>query len=111
MHKQMSKTIGTRLRTRLALGSPRRGSMQPLPLQRARPDAVTGREPARAKRACRVPIDGAAEGIEQVPASRRRLPSVSKPPAPLAGRARVHAAPARRGPGRRQAREHRPCES
>src|SRR5574340_1025713 len=53
------------------------------------PGAGIAPEPALcANRASRVMIDGAAQDIEQVPASRRWRPSVTEPAARLEGRAR-----------------------
>jgi len=42
-------------------------------------DAVIARNAAKAERACLVLIDGAADDIEAVLASRRKLPSLSLP--------------------------------
>jgi DNA-binding FadR family transcriptional regulator len=52
-----------------------------LPLHRAVLDAVIARNPARAEKASLVLIDGAADDIEQVLASRRKLPSLAQPAA------------------------------
>jgi DNA-binding FadR family transcriptional regulator len=87
---QMSKAIGALLRTSFEISTTKpQGPAQSLPLHRAVLDAVIAREPAKAARASLVLIDGAAEDIEQVLASRRRLPSVAEPPVQLKGRGRT----------------------
>lgn len=86
---QMSKSIGTLLRTSFEISTTKpHGPAQSLPLHRALLDAVIARDPKRAERASQVLIDSAAEDIAQVLASRRRLPSVVEPPALLEGRVR-----------------------
>ena len=81
---QMSKALGALLRTSFEISTSRKdGPRNSLPLHRAVLDAVIAREPARAERAVMVLIDGAHLDIEQVLASRRRLPRVHKPAAPL----------------------------
>ena len=47
-------------------------------------DAVIARNPARAEKASLVLIDGAADDIELVLASRRKLPSLAQPAPRLA---------------------------
>ena len=50
-----------------------------LPLHRAVLDAVIARDPARAEQAILVLIDGARKDIDQVLATRKRLPRISRP--------------------------------
>jgi DNA-binding FadR family transcriptional regulator len=85
---QMSKAVGALLRTSFEISTTKpHGPALSLPLHRAVLDAVIAREPGKAERAALVLIDGAAEDIEQVLASRRRLPSVAEPAQQLKGRA------------------------
>jgi DNA-binding FadR family transcriptional regulator len=85
----MSKALGALLRTSFEISTTKpQGPALSLPLHRAVLDAVIARHPARAERAARVLIDGAQADIEQVLASRRKLPSVSTPAARLKGRVR-----------------------
>jgi DNA-binding FadR family transcriptional regulator len=65
------------------------GPAQSLPLHRAVLDAVVARAPAKAEKAILVLIDGASKDIEQVLASRRKLPSLAMPAAHLKGRRRA----------------------
>lgn len=82
---QMSKALGALLRTSFELSTAKPdGPAQSLPLHRAVLDAVIARNPARAEKACLVLIDSAANDIEQVLASRRKLPSLAVPPPQLA---------------------------
>jgi DNA-binding FadR family transcriptional regulator len=84
---QMSKALGALLRTSFEISTTKpHGPALSLPLHRAVLDAVVAREPAKAERASLVLIDGAAEDIEGVLASRRRLPSVAEPAQQLKGR-------------------------
>jgi DNA-binding FadR family transcriptional regulator len=84
---QMSKALSALLRTSFEISTTKpRGPSQSLPLHRAVLDAVIARQPQRAERAILVLIDGAAEDIEAVLASRKRLPSVARPAARLVGR-------------------------
>ena len=77
---QMSKALGALLLTSFEISTSRPdGPASSLPLHRAVLDAVIARNPAAAERACLVLIDGAQEDIEQVLASRRKLPSLSQP--------------------------------
>ncbi len=72
---QMSRAFGALLRTSFELSTIKKnGPRDSLPLHRAVLDAVIARKPARAERAILVLIDGAHEDIEQILASRRRLP-------------------------------------
>jgi DNA-binding FadR family transcriptional regulator len=84
---QMSKALGALLRTSFEISTARPdGPAASLPLHRAVLDAVIARNPARAEKAALVLIDGAREDIEEVLASRRKLPSVSAPAQRLKGR-------------------------
>ncbi len=86
MMVQMSKALSALLRTSFEISTSKRdGPAQSLPLHRAVLDAVIARNPARAEKACLVLIDGAGQDIEQVLASRRKLPSLSAPAANLKG--------------------------
>ena len=81
---QMSKALSALLRTSFEISTSRKdGPRSSLPLHRAVLDAVIARKPARAERAVMVLINGAHQDIEQVLGSRRRLPRVHKPAAPL----------------------------
>ena len=80
---QMSKALGTLLRTSFEISTSRpHGPASSLPLHRAVLDAVIARRPARAEKASLVLIDGANEDIEAVLASRRKLPAFGAGPAP-----------------------------
>ncbi|MBA4328121.1 MAG: FadR family transcriptional regulator [Polaromonas sp.] len=77
---QMSKALGALLRTSFEISTRRKdGPVQSLPLHRAVLDAVIAHRPDEAEIAIRVLIDGAKEDIEEVLASRRRLPVLSSP--------------------------------
>ncbi|WP_096668068.1 FadR/GntR family transcriptional regulator [Polaromonas sp. AET17H-212] len=77
---QMSKALGALLRTSFEISTRRKdGPSHSLPLHRAVLDAVIAHQPDEAERAIRVLIDGAKEDIEEVLASRRRLPVLSSP--------------------------------
>jgi DNA-binding FadR family transcriptional regulator len=77
---QMSKALGALLRTSFEISTSRPdGPASSLPLHRAVLDAVIARDPRKAERASQVLIDGARDDIEQVLASRRKLPSLSGP--------------------------------
>lgn len=81
---QMSKALAALLRTSFEISTSRKdGPRQSLPLHRAVLDAVAAHQPALAEKAILVLIDGASEDIELVLASRRRLPRVNEPAAPL----------------------------
>jgi DNA-binding FadR family transcriptional regulator len=81
---QMSKALGALLRTSFEISTARKdGPRSSLALHRAVLDAVIDRQPARAERAILVLIDGAHEDIEQVLATRKRLPRLSQPAAHL----------------------------
>ena len=84
---QMSKALGALLRTSFEISTTRQnGPATSLPLHRAVLDGVIARNPVRAERAALALIDSAADDIEQVLASRRKLPSVSAPAQRLKGR-------------------------
>ena len=77
---QMSKALGALLRTSFEISTRRKdGPLISLPMHRAVLDAVIARQPDVAEAAVRELIDSAGEDIEQVLASRRRLPSLSQP--------------------------------
>ncbi len=77
---QMSKALGALLRTAFEISTTRPdGPASSLPLHRAVLDAVIARDPVAAEKASLVLIDGAQDDIEQVLASRRKLPSLSAP--------------------------------
>jgi DNA-binding FadR family transcriptional regulator len=77
---QMSKVLSALLRTSFEISTRRKdGPTHSLPLHRAVLDAVIAHRPDEAEAAIRVLIDGAKEDIEEVLASRRRLPSLSGP--------------------------------
>jgi DNA-binding FadR family transcriptional regulator len=85
---QMSKALGALLRTSFEISTARaQGAVHSLPLHRAVLDAVAAHRPAEAERAIIELIDGAAEDIEHVLATRGDLPSLALPPKPLAARA------------------------
>jgi DNA-binding FadR family transcriptional regulator len=90
---QMSKALGALLRTSFEISTSKPdGPANSLPLHRAVLDAVIARSPPKAERASLVLIDGAQEDIEQVLASRRKLPSL-RAPAPRLKARRVPATP------------------
>ncbi len=81
---QMSKALGALLRTSFEISTTRKdGPRSSLVLHRAVLDAVIARQPASAERAILVLIDGAHEDIEQVLATRKRLPRLNQPAAHL----------------------------
>ena len=80
MMVQMSKASARLLRTSFEISTSRPdGPTLSLPLHRAVLDAVIARAPQKAERAILALIDGAREDIEQVLASRRKLPSLNAP--------------------------------
>ncbi len=80
MLMQMSKVLGALLRTSFEISTRRKdGPMQSLPLHREVLDAVIAHDPDRAEIAICVLIDGARTDIEEVLASRRRLPKLNQP--------------------------------
>ncbi|VWX62069.1 Transcriptional regulator, GntR family [Burkholderiales bacterium 8X] len=77
---QMSRALGALLRTSFEISTIRPdGPARSLPLHRAVLDAVIARRPERAQKAILVLIDGARKDIDQVLASRRKLPRISRP--------------------------------
>ena len=77
---QMSKALGALLRTSFEISTRRKdGPRRSLPLHREVLDAVIAHDPDRAEKAIRVLIDGARADIEEVLASRRRLPRLNEP--------------------------------
>lgn len=77
---QMSKALGALLRTSFEISTRRKdGPRNSLPLHREVLDAVIAHNPDRAEKAIRVLIDGARVDIEEVLASRRRLPRLNEP--------------------------------
>ncbi|TFZ07757.1 FadR/GntR family transcriptional regulator [Ramlibacter humi] len=80
MVAQMSKALAALLRTSFEISTSRKdGPRSSLPMHRAVLDAVIARNPAKAEKAILVLIDGAREDIEEVLASRRRLPKLDLP--------------------------------
>lgn len=80
MLMQMSKALGALLHTSFELATKKKdGPVLSLPLHRAVLDAVIVRNPAKAEKAILVLIDGAHEDIEEILASRRRLPRLNTP--------------------------------
>ena len=78
---QMSKALGALLRTSFEISTSRPdGPASSLHLHRAVLDAVIARAPLQAEQAILVLIAGANEDIEQVLATRRKLPSLGLPP-------------------------------
>jgi DNA-binding FadR family transcriptional regulator len=93
MLAQMGKALGALLRTSFEISTSRpEGASRSLPLHRAVLDAVIAHAPAVAERAILVLIDGAAQDIDTVLASRRKLPSLAAParrlPVPVGPRTR-----------------------
>ncbi len=81
---QMSKVLGALLRTSFEISTRRKdGPALSLPLHRAVLDAVIAHDADAAEKAIRVLIEGARQDIEEVLASRRKLPQLDKPARPL----------------------------
>lgn len=77
---QMSKVLGALLRTSFEISTRRKNGPQiSLPMHREVLDAVIAHDPDRAEKAIQKLIDSARNDIEEVLASRRRLPSLSQP--------------------------------
>jgi DNA-binding FadR family transcriptional regulator len=75
MMVQMSKALAALLRTSFEISTTRKdGPRNSLPLHRAVLDAVIAHNPGKAEKAILVLIDGAREDIEEVLATRKRLP-------------------------------------
>lgn len=80
MMVQMSKALSALLRTSFEISTSRTdGPKLSLPLHRAVLDAVAAHDPATAEKAILVLIDGARQDIEEVLATRRKLPSLNLP--------------------------------
>ena len=80
---QMSKALGTLLRTSFEISTTRPdGPASSLPMHRAVLDAVIAHQPARAERASLLLIDSAREDIDQLLASRRKWRVVLSGPPP-----------------------------
>jgi DNA-binding FadR family transcriptional regulator len=80
MIMQMSKVLSALLRTSFEISTSRKnGPKSSLPLHRAVLNAVIARNPAKAEKATLVLIDSADQDIEEVLASRRKLPSLNTP--------------------------------
>lgn len=80
MLAQMGKALGALLRTSFEISTSRSDSaLHSLPSHRAVLDAVIARAPDEAECAILVLIDGAAQDITSVLASRRKLPSLATP--------------------------------
>lgn len=87
----MSRALAALLRTSFELSTSRKGgAAASLPLHRAVLDAVIARNPAKAEKAVLGLIDSARQDIEQVLASRRRLPRLNKPASVLKASASSH---------------------
>lgn len=77
---QMSKALGALLRTSFEISTTRKdGPRNSLPLHRAVLDAVIAHDPDGAEKAIMLLIDGAREDIEEVLATRKRLPRLNLP--------------------------------
>ena len=77
---QMSKALGALLRTSFEISTRRKdGPLSSLPMHRAVLDAVIRHKPDAAEAAVRLLNESARGDIEQVLASRRRLPSLNSP--------------------------------
>jgi DNA-binding FadR family transcriptional regulator len=84
---QMSRALSALLRTAFEISTSRPdGPATSLPLHRAVLDGVIARNPQRAEKAALLLIDSARDDIEEVLASRRKLPSVVAPAQRLKGR-------------------------
>lgn len=76
----MSKALSALLRTSFELSTSKKGgAANSLALHRAVLDAVIARDPAKAEKAILMLIDGAHKDIEQILATRRRLPRLNTP--------------------------------
>ena len=77
---QMSKALGALLRTSFEISTRRKdGPLNSLPLHREVLDAVIAHDADRAEKAITRLIDGARNDIEEVLASRRKLPRLNEP--------------------------------
>ena len=94
---QMSKALNALLRTSFEISTRiEDGTKTSLPLHRAVLNAVIARNPAKAERAVMVLIEGARQDIEQVLASRRKLPMVSGVATPIKSKVRSHPSAAKK---------------
>lgn len=76
---QMSKALSALLRTSFQLSTAKKGgAANALPLHRAVLDAVIGRNPERAEKAILVLINGAHQDIEEILASKKKLPKLTR---------------------------------
>jgi hypothetical protein len=93
----MSKALNALLRTSFEISTRiEDGTKTSLPLHRAVLNAVIARNPAKAERAVMVLIEGARQDIEQVLASRRKLPMVSGVATPIKSKVRSHPSAAKK---------------
>jgi hypothetical protein len=93
----MSKALNALLRTSFEISTRiEDGTKTSLPLHRAVLNAVIARNPAKAERAVMVLIEGARQDIEQVLASRRKLPGVSGVATPIKSKPRMHQSAAKK---------------
>ena len=77
---QMSKALGALLRTSFELSTSKKGGpANSIVLHQAVLDAVIARNPAEAEKAILILIDGAHQDLEEILASRRRLPRLNTP--------------------------------
>jgi DNA-binding FadR family transcriptional regulator len=89
---QMSKALNALLRTSFEISTRiKDGPKNSLPLHRAVLNAVIARDPAKAERANMVLIEGAKDDIDQVLASRKKLPVVSGLATPIKTQAKSKA--------------------
>ncbi len=79
----MSKALGALLRTSFEISSTPDGAAQSLSLHRSILDAIITKTPRLAERASQDLIDNAADEIDKILGSRRKLPSVVSPAKPL----------------------------
>ncbi len=90
MLAQMGDALGALLRTSFEISTSKpHGPATSLPMHRAVLDAVIAREPLKAQKAALKLIDSARDDIEEILASRRKLPSVRMPATPLKATRRV----------------------
>jgi DNA-binding FadR family transcriptional regulator len=81
---QMSKALNALLRTSFEISTRKKdGAKLSLPGHRAVLDALIKRSPKKAEKAICMLIDGAAQDIQVVLASRRKLPVVSGSPSQI----------------------------
>ena len=96
MLAQMSDALAALLRTSFEISTSRpNGPASSLAMHRAVLDAVIAHDARRAERASAKLIDSAGDDMEEVLASRRKLPNTAVAAAPLKGRAKTATAAAR----------------